>query len=158
MRAVASLKIYTLMCCFWQKYIMLGVLFHNTEEWYKIWGGTNLCLKKWHEEPGEFWRNTWNSQNLHLNGLLLTKVYNAWLKNYWGVMCHDTERWYNIQRKIDCWFEKSNNESCQFWCEQLLVWKCELWWACFVPSLSSFRWKSTEELYLMKLKSDPKKS
>ena len=28
------------------------------------------------------------------------------LKNYRGVMCHETERWCNMQRKIDWWFEK----------------------------------------------------
>ena len=44
-----------------------GVICHNTEEW-------------WHEEIGEFWPNAGKSQNLHFNGLLLTKVYNIWAK------------------------------------------------------------------------------
>ena len=26
-----------------------GVMCHNTEEWCKIWGRTDLCFKKWHE-------------------------------------------------------------------------------------------------------------
>ena len=36
-------KIFTLMGSFWAKYILLelkkyrGVIFHDTEEWYKIW-------------------------------------------------------------------------------------------------------------------------
>ena len=47
MRAVASLKICTLMRYFCQKHIMFeqkkyrGVICHNTEEWGKIWGRTD---------------------------------------------------------------------------------------------------------------------
>ena len=86
MEAVASLKMCTLMYYFSRKYIMFepkkyrGVMFHNTEEWCNIWGGTDLCFEKWHEEFGEFWRETRKSQNLHFNGLLLTKLYNVWAK------------------------------------------------------------------------------
>ena len=139
---------------------------HNTEEWCKIWRGTDLRFEKWHEEFGK-------SQNLHFNGLLLTKVthynvfklkrygrvmrhytedrckllrknefvvsymtwgiwwilpehlkvlkfalwetflskvYNVELKNYRGVMCHDTEGWCDISRKTDWWFEEWHKE------------------------------------------------
>ena len=31
------------------------------------------------------------SKKLHFDGFLLSKVYNFELKNYRGVMCHDTE-------------------------------------------------------------------
>ena len=53
-------KIYTLMGCFWPKYIMFelkkyrGVIFHDTEEWCKIWRKTDLWFGKWHEEFGKF--------------------------------------------------------------------------------------------------------
>ena len=86
MRAVASLEMCTLMCYFCRKYIMFepkkyrGVMCHNTEEWCKIWGGTDLCFEKWHEEFCKFWTKTQKSQNIHFNGLLLTKVYNVWAK------------------------------------------------------------------------------
>ena len=53
---------------------------HNTEEWCKIWGGPDLCFEKWHEEFSEIWPNTRKSQNLHFNGLLLTKIYNVWAR------------------------------------------------------------------------------
>ena len=74
---------------------------HKTEEWYKIWEGTNLCFEKWHEKFAEFWPNTRKSQNLHFNGVLLTKVYNTWAKklerNYlswhWRVMQNLKENW-----------------------------------------------------------------
>ena len=53
-------KNYTLMGCFWPKYIMFelkkyrGVMFDGTEDWCKIWRKTDLCFQKWHEEFGKF--------------------------------------------------------------------------------------------------------
>ena len=53
-------KIYTLMGCFWQNYIMFelkkyrGVNFLDTREWYKIWRKTDLWFGKWHEAFGKF--------------------------------------------------------------------------------------------------------
>ena len=52
-------KIYTLMGCFWPKYIMFelktyrGVIFHDTREWCKIWRKSDLWFGKWHEEFGK---------------------------------------------------------------------------------------------------------
>ena len=54
------LKICTLMGCLWPKYIMFelkkyrGVIFHDTEEWCKIWRKIDLWFGKWHEEFGKF--------------------------------------------------------------------------------------------------------
>ena len=53
-------KIFILMCSFWAKYILFelkkyrGVIFHDTEEWCKIWRKTDLWFGKWHEEYGKF--------------------------------------------------------------------------------------------------------
>ena len=53
-------KSFPLMGSFWAKYILLelkkhrGVIFHDTEEWYKIWRKTDLWFRKWHEEFGKF--------------------------------------------------------------------------------------------------------
>ena len=53
-------KICTLMVLFWTKYIMFklkkcrGGIFHDTEEWYKIWRKTDSWFGKWHEEFGKF--------------------------------------------------------------------------------------------------------
>ena len=55
-----SQKIFTLMGSFWAKYILFelkkyrGVIFHDIEEWCKIWRKTDLLLGKWHEEFGKF--------------------------------------------------------------------------------------------------------
>ena len=53
-------NICTLMGSFWTKYIMFelkkyrGVIFHDTEEWCKIWRKTDLWFGKWHWEFGIF--------------------------------------------------------------------------------------------------------
>ena len=60
MPAVASLKICTLMYYFCRKYIIFepknysGIMCHDTEEWYKMWGVTDLYFEKWHKEFGKF--------------------------------------------------------------------------------------------------------
>ena len=52
MRVVASLKICTLMYYFCRKYILFepitcrGVMWNNTEEWYKIWKKAVVCFWK----------------------------------------------------------------------------------------------------------------
>ena len=52
-------KIFTLMGSFWAKYVLLelkkyrGVIFHDIEEWCKIWRKIDLLLGKW-QEFGKF--------------------------------------------------------------------------------------------------------
>ena len=105
MQAVTSLKICTLMCYFRGKYIMFKpkkyrrVLCHNTEEWRKIWRGTDLCLEKWHQEFGEFWPNTRKSQSLHFE-----------LKKYRRVMRNYIEDWCKPSSKNYLWFHKWHDE------------------------------------------------
>ena len=112
MQTVASLKICTLMCYFCRKYIMFepkrykGDMCHNTKEWWKIWRGADLCFEKWHEEFGEFWLNTGKSQNLHFNGIFLTKVHNLWAKKDRGVIHHYAEGRWKLRRKNDLRFHK----------------------------------------------------
>ena len=47
---------------------------HNTEEWCKIWGGTDFSFEKRHEKFEKTYFST------HFNGLLWRKVYNDWAK------------------------------------------------------------------------------
>ena len=52
-------KIYSLMGCFWPKYIMFElkqyrwVICHDTREWCKIWKKTDFWFGKWHDEFGK---------------------------------------------------------------------------------------------------------
>ena len=54
-------KSFILMCSFWAKYILFelkkyrGVIFHDTEEWYKIWRGIDLSFQNWHKIFDKFW-------------------------------------------------------------------------------------------------------
>ena len=43
-----------------------GVIFHDTEEWFKIWRKTNSCFGKWHEELGTFSPEQWKVSKLGL--------------------------------------------------------------------------------------------
>ena len=53
-------KIFTLMGSFLVNYILIElkkyrpVVFHDIEEWYKIWRKIDLSFGKWHEEFGKF--------------------------------------------------------------------------------------------------------
>ena len=80
-------KIFALMGFFWAKYILFGlkkyrgVIFHKTEEWYKIWRRIDLPFKNWHKEFDKFWQKHSKSlKNFHFKGLLLSKVYIVWAK------------------------------------------------------------------------------
>ena len=74
---VSNSKSENLTCIIFDIKRYTGVMCYNIEEWCKIWGGTDLYFEKWHEEFGEFWRNTRMSGNFHFHWLLLTKVHNV---------------------------------------------------------------------------------
>ena len=65
-------KIFTLMGSFWANYVLFelkkyrGVIFHDTEEWCKIWRKTDLILGKWQEEFCKF-----SSEHLKVSKLKL---------------------------------------------------------------------------------------
>ena len=70
-------KICILTGSFWRKYIMLelkryrGVIFHDTEEWWKIWRKTDLRFGKWHQEFANFLHSTRKFQNWDFGGIPL---------------------------------------------------------------------------------------
>ena len=49
-------KVFILMCSFWAKYTLFelkkyrGVIFHETEEGYKIWRGIDWSFQNWNKE------------------------------------------------------------------------------------------------------------
>ena len=77
-----STKVYYL----WAKKNGKGVIFHDTEEWCKIWRKTDLWFGKWQQEFGKF-----------------PPVYE--LKVYRGVMCQDNEECCKFWRRIDMLFQ-----------------------------------------------------
>ena len=46
-----------------------GVIFHDTEEWCKIWKTTDLWFGKWHEEYGKFSPEHLKLQNWYFHGI-----------------------------------------------------------------------------------------
>ena len=80
-------KAFILMGSFWAKYILFelkkyrGIIFHETEEGYKICRGIDLLLQNWHKEFDKIWpEHSKVSKIFILNELLLSKVYIVWAK------------------------------------------------------------------------------
>ena len=42
-------------CAVWDFGGVIEKMFHDNEEWCKIWRGTNLLFQNWHEEMDKFW-------------------------------------------------------------------------------------------------------
>ena len=42
-------------CAVWDLGGIIELMFHDNEEWCKIWRGTNLPFQNWHEEMDKFW-------------------------------------------------------------------------------------------------------
>ena len=91
-------KIFILMCSFWAKYILFelkkyrGVIFHKTEEGYKIWRGIDLSFQNWHKEFDKFWpERSKVSKIFTLMGSLWAKYILFELKKYRGVIFHEIE-------------------------------------------------------------------
>ena len=74
-------RICTLIGSYCAKYLMfdlkkyIGVIFHDTEAWYKIWRKTHLWFGKW-QEFSKSSPEHWKCQNWNFNGVLLFKVEN----------------------------------------------------------------------------------
>ena len=111
-----------------------GVMYHNTEEWCKIWKKNDLLFKRW-QEFGEFWSEHSKVSNIcTLVGPFRAKYIKFNLKKYIGVILYDTEESCKIWRKTDLWFEKWQDEFGKFSSEHLEVSKLGLWWVPFVQS------------------------
>ena len=69
------------------------------------------------------------------------------LKNYRGIIFHDTGGWCKIWRKMDLWFGKWHEEYGKFWPEHLKVWKLGPWWDPFAESIKCMSLKVTEDMH-----------
>ena len=87
---------------------------NDTEDWWKIWIGIDLSFKNWHKEFDEFWLEYSRVSRIYtLMGCFWPKYRMFELKNYrgvmfhdTGVMLHDTREWCKIWGKTDLWFQK----------------------------------------------------
>ena len=148
-------KIFTLMGSFWAKHIFFelkkysGVIFHQTEEGYKIWRGIDLSFQNWHKEFDKFWpEHSKVSKIFILMGSFWAKYILFELKKYRGVIFHDIEEWCKIWRKTDLLLRKWHEEFGKFSPEHSKVSKLELWGDSFVQTRKCMSLKFTVELCL----------
>ena len=158
-------KISTLMDSFSAKYILFelkkyrGVIFHETEEGYKIWRGIDLSLKNWHKEFDKFWpERSKVSKIFTLMDSLWAKYTLFELKKYRGVIFHEIEEEYKIWRRIDSLFKIWHKEFDKFWPENskslknfhfngLLFSKVYIVWAKKVQTNNlSWKWRGIQNL------------
>ena len=110
-------KIFILMGSFWAKYILFelkkywGIIFHETEEGYKIWKGINFSFQNWHKEFDNIWaEHSKVSKNFILMDSFWAKYILLELKKYRRIIFHETEEWYKIWREVDLLFQN--------WCKE----------------------------------------
>ena len=95
---LSAQKIFTLMGSLWAKYILFElkknrwIIFHETEERYKIWRGIDL-FKNWHKEFDKIWpEHSKVSKISILMGSFWAKYIMFELKNYGGIIFHKLKR------------------------------------------------------------------
>ena len=115
-------KMFILICSFWANYILFelkkyrGIIFHESEEGYKIWRGINMSFKNWHKEFVKFWpERSKVSKIFPLMGSLWAKYILLELKKYRGVILHETEVGYKIWGGIDSSFQNWQKEFDKIW-------------------------------------------
>ena len=94
-------KTFTLMRSFWVKYILLevkkhgGVIFYDTEKWYKNWIGTDLLLQNRREEFDKFWPEHWKVSKF------FTLMGSFWAKYILSEFKKSTEEFFFITMRSD---------------------------------------------------------
>ena len=110
-------KNFTPMGHFCSKYVRFelkkcrGVIFHDTEQWCKLWKALTSWFQKWHEELGELSSlghpKVWE---LYIDGLFLSKAYAVSARNF--QRNYVSWHWRVLQslNKTDLWVEKWHKE------------------------------------------------
>ena len=130
-------EIYTLMGCFWPKYIMFewqksrGFIFHETKEWFKIWRKTDLWFRKW-RNLAKFHQSTQKSQNWHFYWVVLLKSENVCALNLQESYGYNNEEWCKIWKEIDQAVQNWHEESDKSWPEHSIIWKICTLVCCFL--------------------------
>ena len=137
--------------------IYWGVIWNDTEEWWKIWTEIDLSFQNWHKEFDNFWLEHWKVSKIYtLMGCFRPKYIIFELKKYRGGIFHDTREKCKIWIKSDWWFEKWHQESGKFSPEHTRVSKLGLLLGPFIQSRKCISLKFTGKLYVMTMKNDAK--
>ena len=110
----SNLNFHFIMCSFWAKYILFElkkyrrVIFHETEEGYKIWRGIYLSFENWHKKFDKIWpEHSKVSKIFILMGSFWAKYILFELKKYIGVIFHENEEGNKIWRRINLLFQRN---------------------------------------------------
>ena len=97
--------------------IYRGVIYHDNEEWCKIWRVIDLSVQNWHEEFDRFWpKHLKISKICTLMGCFWPKYVMFKLKKYRyrRAMFGGSADWSKIWRKTDLCFKKQHEEFDKF--------------------------------------------
>ena len=103
--ALKILKISNLLGCFCAECITFDlkkygeVIFHDIEDWCKIWRKTDLCFGKWHDEYGKF-------SPEHLKVLKLIFWWDPFIQNWKCISINFTEEICVMTMRNDARFEE----------------------------------------------------
>ena len=118
-------KTCTFICSYCVKYLMFeiqkyrGVIFHDTEEWCKIWRKTFVWFGKWHEEYGKF-----STEPLKVSKLEFW--WDSLIQSKKNMRLKSIERWQwrmtqNLKRNWLVISKLTDEEFDEFWPEHLKV-------------------------------------
>ena len=92
------------------------VIFHETEEGYKIWRGINLSFKNWHKEFVKFWQERSKVSKIFISmGSFWAKYLLFELTKYRGIIFREPEEWYKIWKGIELSFQNWHKEFDKIW-------------------------------------------
>ena len=138
------------MGCIWPKYIIFelkkyrGVIFHDTEDWCKIWRKTELWFGKWHEEFGKFSPEHSKFSELGLWWDPFIQIKKCMSLTFTGelrvmTMKNDAK----FEEELTCQFKIDNEEFDKCWCEHSKISKiCTLkgyFWLKYMFELKKYR-------------------
>ena len=114
-----------------------GVISNDTEEWWKIWRGSDLPFQNWHKEFDEFWLKKSKFSKIYtLMGCFWPNYIMFELKKYTGIMFNCIQDWYKVWRKTGLSFQK-------------LTWEI---WQIFTRAIESLQIGTLMAYFCLKLK------
>ena len=98
----------------WDSFIQRGVMYHDNEQWFKIWRGIDLPFQNWHHHLTTFPEHLNISKIFTLIGFFWPKYIIFELKMYRRVMLDGTEGWWKIWKNTCLWFPRWHEEFVKF--------------------------------------------
>ena len=90
-------------------------MYHDNEEWCKIWRGIDVSFQNWHEEFDEFWSEHLKVSKIFLlMGSFWTKYILFELKKYTGVIFRTIKSDAKFEEKQTCFLEDDKRNLANF--------------------------------------------